>query len=106
VNRELEANTTLSHYRIVSKIGEGGMGEVYLAQDTKLDRRVAIKFLNQEFSKDEDKLNGPRKPTPQYCQSLDQHGKFGAWQRPQRLWHLIAACGRCWKLSYRKKLMQ
>lgn len=33
------------------------MGEVYLAQDTKLDRKVAIKFLNQEFSKDADKLN-------------------------------------------------
>ena len=33
------------------------MGEVYLAQDTKLDRRVAIKFLNEEFSKDADKLN-------------------------------------------------
>jgi serine/threonine-protein kinase len=47
----------LSHYRIVSKIGAGGMGEVYLAQDTKLDRKVAIKFLHDEFSKDTDKLN-------------------------------------------------
>ena len=47
----------ISHYRILSKIGAGGMGEVFLAQDTKLDRKVAIKFLNQEFSKDADKLN-------------------------------------------------
>ena len=57
MNKELEANTTLSHYRIVSKIGAGGMGEVYVAQDTKLDRKVAIKFLHEEFSKDADKLN-------------------------------------------------
>ncbi len=56
LNKELEANTTLSHYRIVSKIGARGMGEVYLAQDTGLDRKVAIKFLNEEFSKDADKL--------------------------------------------------
>ena len=54
---ELSAGTILSHYLIVSKIGSGGMGEVYLAQDTKLDRNVAIKFLNEEFSKDADKLN-------------------------------------------------
>jgi eukaryotic-like serine/threonine-protein kinase len=57
MNKELEANTTLSHYRIVSRIGAGGMGEVYLAHDTKLDRKVAIKFLHEEFSKDTDKLN-------------------------------------------------
>src|SRR5882762_4127366 len=57
MNKELEANTNLSHYRIVSKIGAGGMGEVYVAQDTKLDRKVAIKFLHDEFSKDADKLN-------------------------------------------------
>src|SRR5678815_4832838 len=57
MNKELTTNTTLSHYRIVSKIGAGGMGEEYLAQDTKLDRKVAIKFLHEEFSKDTDKLN-------------------------------------------------
>ncbi len=56
MNKELAANTTLAHYRIVSRLGAGGMGEVYLAQDTKLDRKVAIKFLHEEFSKDADKL--------------------------------------------------
>jgi serine/threonine protein kinase/tetratricopeptide (TPR) repeat protein len=57
MNNELKENTELAHYRIVSKIGAGGMGEVYLAQDTKLERKVAIKFLHEEFSKDADKLN-------------------------------------------------
>ena len=57
MDKELSTNTTLLHYRIVSKIGAGGMGEVYLAQDTKLDRKVAIKFLHEEFSKDPNKLS-------------------------------------------------
>ncbi len=52
----LTANSTISHYRIVSKIGAGGMGEVYLAQDTNLDRKVAIKFLKEEFSQDTNRL--------------------------------------------------
>ena len=47
----------IGHYRILSRLGAGGMGEVYLAEDTKLDRRVAVKFLNEEFSQDADKLN-------------------------------------------------
>src|SRR5882724_4595813 len=57
LNQVLQPNSIISHYRIISKIGAGGMGEVYLAQDTKLDRKVAIKFLHEEFSKDADKLN-------------------------------------------------
>ena len=52
----ISPNTTFAHYRIISKLGAGGMGEVYLAQDSKLDRKVAIKFLNEEFGKDADKL--------------------------------------------------
>ncbi len=53
----IEPGTNVGHYKIVSKIGSGGMGEVYLAGDTKLERRVAIKFLHEELSKDADKLN-------------------------------------------------
>src|SRR5438128_7091933 len=53
---ELTKDSLLLHYRIISKIGSGGMGEVYLAEDTKLDRKVAIKFLHDEYSKDVDKL--------------------------------------------------
>jgi tetratricopeptide (TPR) repeat protein/predicted Ser/Thr protein kinase len=55
----LTTGTMVSHYRIIEKIGAGGMGEVYLAEDTKLDRKVALKFLPQHL-----------------CQSADCRARF------------------------------
>ncbi len=48
--------TVIDHYRIIDKIGSGGMGDVYLAEDTKLKRKVALKFLSSNMCQDENLL--------------------------------------------------
>ncbi len=52
----LSPGTQLGQYGVVEAIGQGGMGEVYRARDTKLDRDVAIKVLPEEFSQDKERL--------------------------------------------------
>ncbi len=52
----LSTGTRLGVYEVTAKIGEGGMGEVYQARDTKLDRDVALKVLPEAFTSDPDRL--------------------------------------------------
>src|SRR6266508_1243745 len=56
VSKTISPNMTLAHYSIVCKIGAGGMGEVYRARDTRLNREVAIKLLPAAFALDADRL--------------------------------------------------
>ncbi|MCB1025146.1 MAG: protein kinase [Acidobacteria bacterium] len=53
----LSDNSTFGRYKVISKIGAGGMGDVFLGEDTKLERKVALKILPEKFSVDAEGLN-------------------------------------------------
>jgi eukaryotic-like serine/threonine-protein kinase len=53
---QFRTGQTVAHYKVLSLLGEGGMGKVYLAEDTKLSRRVALKFLSTNFTEDHERL--------------------------------------------------
>ena len=52
----LTVGARLGHYKVTAPIGEGGMGQVYQATDTKLNRQVALKILPEAFAADPDRL--------------------------------------------------
>src|SRR6476619_8619824 len=56
MSKALAANSQIAHYRVISKLGEGGMGQVWLAEDTRLGRQIALKLLPAEFTEDSERV--------------------------------------------------
>ena len=56
-NARLETGQSVGNYRVMALLGTGGMGEVYLTEDMRLGRRVALKLLPEQFTRDPDRLH-------------------------------------------------
>ena len=80
----LTVGSRLGHYHVTALIGEGGMGQVYRATDTKLNRQVALKILPEAFATDPDRLARFEREA-KVLASLSHpnigHVSFGRWRR-------------------------
>src|SRR5882724_8108384 len=81
-----DVGTNINQYKIISRLGAGGMGEVYLAQDVRLERKVALKLLNAEVTKNEEwcvVLNRKRAPLrPSITRTSSRFTRWGKWESP------------------------
>ncbi len=81
----LDVGSRLGHYDVTALIGEGGMGQVYQATDTKLNRQVALKILPEAFTSDPDRLVRYYTLTldtawhQSSCGSYDNYGRRELW---------------------------
>jgi serine/threonine protein kinase len=74
----MSSGQSIAHYRIAPKVGEGGMGEVYRATDTKLNRDIAIKVLPDAFAQDPNRMArfASRSPGVGVAQSSEYRGNL------------------------------
>ena len=86
----LTIGSQLGHYDVTALIGEGGMGQVYQATDTKLNRQVALKILPEAFAADPDRLARFQREA-QVLASLNHSGIAAIYGRVARTRELYAA---------------
>ena len=85
----LAVGSRLGHYDVTALIGEGGMGQVYQATDTKLNRQVALKILPEAFASDPDRLARFQREA-QVLASPESSKHCADPRRPSRCWSAAA----------------